>query len=325
MPARRAASASVAVRPRQSALADRLPFARSLLPIVILKENRCLASGEGEPFRTPHRRSRGRSPPRLPRSHIFNGEGEYYRDLRVSCFAITTRRGGWDCLRHYEIAANGCVPFRDLNRKPPTSPPYSSRRGENCLLYRSYEELIEHVEGMSAETYAHLPAGALRWAGQNSTRHRALRFSRPQALSRIGRSASVAGIHVFVETFPPPRKLGGTLGPSSCSGRRWMSIGNILAPSVGEAGGAFANELPPALDAPPRKAESKRKRDQDKVAAACPKGQPLRAVGDLEVVRTAPRHPPAVGVAVHAEVREAACITVCGFNTPSGGEGLAED
>ena len=53
-------------------------------------------------------------------SHVFEREADYYRDLQASRFGITTKRTGWDCLRHYEIAANGAVPcFRDLDRKPP--------------------------------------------------------------------------------------------------------------------------------------------------------------------------------------------------------------
>lgn len=45
---------------------------------------------------------------------------EYYQEYRSSRFAITTRKGGWDCLRHYEILACGCIPvFPDLEQCPP--------------------------------------------------------------------------------------------------------------------------------------------------------------------------------------------------------------
>jgi hypothetical protein len=34
-------------------------------------------------------------------------------------FAYTQKKGGWDCLRHYEIMANGCIPiFRGLDQCP---------------------------------------------------------------------------------------------------------------------------------------------------------------------------------------------------------------
>ena len=36
-----------------------------------------------------------------------------------SLFATTTRKGGWDCLRHYEILKNNCLPFfPNIEEKP---------------------------------------------------------------------------------------------------------------------------------------------------------------------------------------------------------------
>lgn len=45
-------------------------------------------------------------------NYRFNKEQEKeYNDLyRASRFAETKKKGGWDCLRHYEILANGCIP-----------------------------------------------------------------------------------------------------------------------------------------------------------------------------------------------------------------------
>jgi hypothetical protein len=62
-------------------------------------------------------------------SYAFESETEYYADLQASKFGITTKRSGWDCLRHYEIAANGCVPcFRNLDKKPSTCAPPRLKR-----------------------------------------------------------------------------------------------------------------------------------------------------------------------------------------------------
>ena len=36
---------------------------------------------------------------------------KYYEQYSRSLFATTTRKGGWDCLRHYEILKNNCLPF----------------------------------------------------------------------------------------------------------------------------------------------------------------------------------------------------------------------
>jgi len=52
-------------------------------------------------------------------TYIYTDEEPYYKDYQHSYFAFTQRKGGWDCLRHYEILANGCIPyFIDLENCP---------------------------------------------------------------------------------------------------------------------------------------------------------------------------------------------------------------
>jgi hypothetical protein len=47
-------------------------------------------------------------------------EDDYKKMYRESLFAYTRKKGGWDCLRHYEIMANGCIPiFKELDKCPP--------------------------------------------------------------------------------------------------------------------------------------------------------------------------------------------------------------
>lgn len=49
-------------------------------------------------------------------TYIYETEDEYYNMYKSSVFAHTSKKGGWDCLRHYEILANGCIPvFNDEN------------------------------------------------------------------------------------------------------------------------------------------------------------------------------------------------------------------
>lgn len=45
------------------------------------------------------------------KTYIYHTEKEYYEEYQKSCFAITTKKAGWDCMRHYEIVANGCLPY----------------------------------------------------------------------------------------------------------------------------------------------------------------------------------------------------------------------
>jgi hypothetical protein len=111
----------------------------------------------------------------------FASERDYQQSLAESRFAVTTKRAGWDCLRHYEIAANGCVPcFRDLGEKAASCAPHGLTH-ENCLEYGSPAELARRTASMTDVEYRSLAEGALRWARKNSTRVRAADF-----LRRIG-------------------------------------------------------------------------------------------------------------------------------------------
>ena len=52
-------------------------------------------------------------------TYIFSTEKEYYKEYQDSLFGYTQKKKGWDCLRHYEILANGCIPyFTDLSNCP---------------------------------------------------------------------------------------------------------------------------------------------------------------------------------------------------------------
>lgn len=49
----------------------------------------------------------------------FDIEKEYYDDYNKSYFGVTMKKAGWDCMRHYEILANHCIPyFTDLEECP---------------------------------------------------------------------------------------------------------------------------------------------------------------------------------------------------------------
>jgi hypothetical protein len=49
----------------------------------------------------------------------FDIEQEYYNDYNKSYYGVTMKKAGWDCMRHYEILANYCIPyFTDLHECP---------------------------------------------------------------------------------------------------------------------------------------------------------------------------------------------------------------
>ena len=55
------------------------------------------------------------------KTYIYDKEEDYYKDYRESLFGRTMKKAGWDCLRHGEILACGCLPiFENLEHCPPT-------------------------------------------------------------------------------------------------------------------------------------------------------------------------------------------------------------
>jgi hypothetical protein len=110
-------------------------------------------------------------------SYAFENEAAYRADLQTARFGVTMKRGGWDALRHYEIASNGCLPcFRQLGRKPPRCAPHGLVEGRNCLGYTNADDLFAQVDGLGDERCAELTRGALDWAASNTTRRRAEQF-----------------------------------------------------------------------------------------------------------------------------------------------------
>lgn len=52
-------------------------------------------------------------------SYTYNTEEAYYNGYKEAQFGLTHKKAGWDCMRHYEILANGCLPyFPDLKDCP---------------------------------------------------------------------------------------------------------------------------------------------------------------------------------------------------------------
>lgn len=110
-------------------------------------------------------------------NYVFADEQSYRSDLASSRFGITTRRAGWDCLRHYEIAAAGAVIcFRDLEQKPVSCAPHGLIEGLNCISYGTSDELLSHIDALNVQQELDLQNSALAWAKSSSTKNRALQL-----------------------------------------------------------------------------------------------------------------------------------------------------
>lgn len=92
-------------------------------------------------------------------TYIFTDEKSYFDDYKKSYFGLTVKKGGWDCLRHYEIIANRCVPYfpniencpkKTLVNFPKELIRYSNSFVEKNKIPNDYEtinnELFEHAK-----------------------------------------------------------------------------------------------------------------------------------------------------------------------------------
>lgn len=87
------------------------------------------------------------------KTYIYPTEKEYYTEYQKSCFAITTKKAGWDCMRHYEIVANGCLPyFPDLE----SCPLYTMSMLPKHLFFRS-NALYERMKKDTSDNKDYLP------------------------------------------------------------------------------------------------------------------------------------------------------------------------
>ena len=66
----------------------------------------------------------------------YTDEKVYYNNYANSYFGKTCKKAGWDCMRHYEILANGCIPyFVNIDSCP-----------KNTLTYFPKEIIKEGIE-----------------------------------------------------------------------------------------------------------------------------------------------------------------------------------
>jgi len=72
------------------------------------------------------------------KGYKFTNEQDYYDEYRKSYYGKTSKRGGWDCLRHYEIIFNRSIPyFPDIDELPQNTmfrfPRELVKQGMKCI------------------------------------------------------------------------------------------------------------------------------------------------------------------------------------------------
>jgi hypothetical protein len=103
--------------------------------------------------------------------HFFNSEDDYYDDLQNSWFGLTCKKGGWDCMRHYEIMAAGTLLlFKDYDKKPELCSPIDIP----TISYSTKEQLSDIINRLiinnkPTEEYLYLLKKQRHWLINNGT------------------------------------------------------------------------------------------------------------------------------------------------------------
>ena len=87
--------------------------------------------------------------PGRPNTYIYQNEEDYYEMYQKSLFALTYKKNGWDCLRHYEILMNGCIPlFLELENCPEKT--MTKKKKKKLLLLKDkFEHLLKYFNPTS--------------------------------------------------------------------------------------------------------------------------------------------------------------------------------
>jgi hypothetical protein len=103
---------------------------------------------------------------------IFDSESAYYDDLAASRYGITMKKAGWECMRHYEIAANWAVPcFYKLHQKPTECAPHGLKDMYNCIVFDSADELKQKINYIdNTGQYPELQHRAVDWVTERTCR-----------------------------------------------------------------------------------------------------------------------------------------------------------
>jgi hypothetical protein len=110
------------------------------------------------------------------KKHLFTQEKEYYKDLTLSKYGPTSKREGWDCLRHYEYAANGVILcFKNLTNKPPRCAPYDLNT-RNTIEYKDAASLLTIVSSLTEEKYRDFLRETYKWITSKTSKKVAIEF-----------------------------------------------------------------------------------------------------------------------------------------------------
>lgn len=96
-------------------------------------------------------------------TYIYKNEVDYNKNYEESYFAFTYKKCGYDCLRHYEILSNNCIPyFLEINNIPDKTMTTFPKNKVSAIISEfdienpDYKKLDKHIETLHNYTLKYL-------------------------------------------------------------------------------------------------------------------------------------------------------------------------
>lgn len=113
-------------------------------------------------------------------TYIYHTEEEYRNEYKQSIFALTIKKSGWDCLRHYEILSNGCIPYfpgiEDCPRNTMSLYPKNLQYKANSLYLRLKDESIDTLSDEDKQECSILMGQFLEYTRNTLTTHKIAKY-----------------------------------------------------------------------------------------------------------------------------------------------------
>ena len=97
----------------------------------------------------------------------FSEQEPYYNEYKKSYYGKSCKKAGWDCMRHYEILANGCIPYFPTIDKCP----------KNTLTYFPKDLVKEAIkmvdDNITDDKYYYIANKLLNYTKENLTNRNA--------------------------------------------------------------------------------------------------------------------------------------------------------
>jgi len=113
-------------------------------------------------------------------TYIYNNENDYYNEYKTSYFATTMKKDGWDCMRHYEIISNGCLPYFPNIEQCPYHTMYLCPKqlflDSNSLYQKFIFKKINHLSEFDIIEYNILLAKIIKYTIDNLTTNKIAKY-----------------------------------------------------------------------------------------------------------------------------------------------------